>query len=174
MIDLAMAKSPTDRSREFRERRKAQARAALTKAPVPPNYLRRSFAKFVGDRHLDLYENLDAFGVFVDGSQLDEEVQQFRSQYRREKPLDALQRATALVDVFIEAAGELAVLINQHKVAELERAIEAAVEASANLPRGDVAAVKASLAEIDRLKAIRKELSSPRRYTFPAFATLEE
>lgn len=163
-----MVKSPAERSREFRERQRAKAREHMTTVAAPPAYLRRSFADFLGASSLMLDENLDAFGVHIDGTGLDEDVQRFASQYEHEEPLNSLQRATALVGVFIDAAAELATLINRYKLEEIERAIDAAVEASANLPRGDVEALKASFAEIDKLKAIRTDLRTPKRFTFPA------
>lgn len=163
-----MVKSPAERSREFRERQKARAREQVTAVSETPTYLRRSFADFIAGKSPLLDENLDAFGVHIAGTGFDQEVQEFESQHVRDEPLNSLQRATALVSVFIEAAGELATLINQYKLDEIERAIDDAVEASANLPRGDVDALKASFVEIDRLKAIRTELRTPKRFTFPA------
>lgn len=159
-----MAKTPAERTREFRERQRAAERAARLTPPSGANYSKRSFAEFLGDRPLLLDENLDAFGVQIFGS-LGDEVQVFPSEYIREEPLTSLERAIGLVGVFLDAAKELAHLINVYKLEEVENAINAAVERSANLPRGDVEALKASFAEIDRLKAIRTELRKPTRHT---------
>lgn len=164
-----------ERMRKHRERlREEERQAALGLSPVAMNYAKDPFSAFMKDRHLDLYENLDAFGVFVDGTHFDEDPQQFRTQAAPDKPIDALQRATALVEIFIEAAGELATTINEFKLAEIERAIENAFAASAKLPRDDVEALKASFAEIDRLKAIRTGLRTPKRHTIPATTTKGE
>lgn len=160
-----MAKTAAERTREFRERQKAAAHAALLESRKPEPYLRRSFAEFLAHQSLMLDENLDAFGIRFDGD-LATDVQKFHSEYERDEPLTSLQRATGLVDVFIDAAQELACLINQYKLAEIETAIDAALEASSNLPRGDVEALKASFEEIDRLKAIRSDLRKPTRHTF--------
>lgn len=160
-------KSSTERSRETRERQKARARAAITAVAAPGSYIKGSFGEFVGDKHLDLYENLDAFGVFVAGSALDENVQEFETQLARDEPLTPLQRAEGIVDAFIDGARELSELINEFKLQEIERAIDAAIEASANLARGDVAAVKAAFAEIERLKAIRSDLQKSTRHVMP-------
>ena len=164
-----MAMTNAEKVRAYRERQKANAKAALTNAPVPADYVRGSFAAFVGDRLLMLDENLDAFGVQIAGRDfLTTEVQDFPSQHVRETRLTALQRAVGLVDVFLDAAQELADLVNAFKLQEISKAIEDAVTASANSPRGDVAALKAALAEIDRLKAIQADLQKPTRHTEPA------
>lgn len=169
-----MALTNAEKVRAYRERKKARARRQVTTVSETPTYLRRPFSEFIAGKSLLLDENLDAFGVQIAGTGFDEEAQEFETQHVRDEPLNSLQRATALVSVFIEAAGELATLINQYKLDEIERAIDDAVEASANLPRGDVDALKASFVEIDRLKAIRTELRTPKRFTFPAITVKGE
>ena len=160
-----MAKSAAERTREFRERKKAAAHAALLESQKPESYLRRPFSEFAAKQSLMLDENLDAFGIRFDGD-LANEVQDFHSEYHRDEPLTSLQRAIGLVDVFVDAAQELASVINQYKLAEIETAIEAALEVSSNLPRGDVEALKSSFEEIDRLKGIRSDLRKPTRHSF--------
>lgn len=115
-------------------------------------------------RHLDLEENLDAYGVHISGTDLGEEVQAFDTEMRWEKQFTSLERARGMMGVFLDAAKELAALINQYKLQEVEAAINAACEVSANLPRGDVEALKKSFAEIERLKGIRTELRRPTRH----------
>ncbi|WP_127595993.1 hypothetical protein [Nitratireductor alexandrii] len=159
-----MAKSATERSREFRKRQKDAERKALTNPATPASYVKTPFSAFIADRWPDFDENLDAFGVQITGSPLSEELQSFPTQYDREEPLTSLQRAMGLVDVFIDAAQELAHLINVYKLQEIERAIEDAMQESADLPKGDVEALKVSFAEIYRLKAIRSELRRPSRH----------
>ncbi|ADH89373.1 hypothetical protein Snov_2075 [Ancylobacter novellus DSM 506] len=169
-----MAKSATERSREFRERQLQRTKAKLKAAPARPAYLAGSFADFMRGRHLDLYENLDAFGVFINGSSFDEDQQTFQSQVHRDEPLDSLQRATALVEVFTDAASELACAINEYKLAEVQRAIDAAFARAAALPPGNVEALKAEWAEAERLKALQAGLRTPKRHTFPGITTKGE
>lgn len=160
-----MVKSPAERVREFRQRQKDAARSALL-SPAPSSaYLKTPFSEFVGGRHFEFDENLDAYGVRLMGTSLDEEVQDFPSEFEREGKITALERARGLMGVFLDAAKELAETINAYKLAEIERAIDAAIEASANLPRGDVERLKESFDEIERLKAIRSELRRPTRHT---------
>lgn len=160
-----MALTPAERTRAFRERQRAQERAALQTPPKSASYLKTPFSEFIGDRTLEFDENLDSLGIRIMGNFLSEEIQRFPSEFEREEPLNALERAVGLVGVFLDAAKELAELIHLYKLEEVENAINEAIEYSANLPRGDVDALKASFAEIDRLKAIRSELRKPTRHT---------
>ncbi|MAS04816.1 MAG: hypothetical protein CL534_09035 [Ahrensia sp.] len=163
-----------ERKRKARARQKAAIKEAQLQVAQSPDYLQGSFSEFVGDRMFEFEENLDAFGARVIGSELNAEVQDFDTQFSRDEPLTSLQRAIGLVDVFIDAATEIAGVINAYKLEEANRAIEAAVTESANLPRGDTDALKASLKKIDRLKGIQSELQKPTRHTIPAIRTKEE
>lgn len=149
-------------------------REGLLDASKLPNYTITPFEEFVGNRSLEFYENLDAFGVEIMGSELNEATQEFRSEFQRDEPLTALQRAEGLADVFIDAATELAALINAYKLEEVATAISNAEVRSANLPRGDVEALKASFAEIERLKAIQSQLRRPTRHTMATFRAKQE
>lgn len=160
-----MAKTPAERTKAFRERQKAAQQAALTTPRKAPAYVSEKFSKFVCDRILEFDENLDAFGIRIMGTALSVEVQDFPSEHQHDEPLTSLERTIALVDVFVDAAKELAELVNAFKLQEIERAIEHAIQQSADLPRGDVEALKASFAEIERLKAIRSDLRKPTRHT---------
>lgn len=169
-----MAMTPAEKQRRYRERlaRKAKTEAkmklTLRLANEPVTYLGQPFSSFVGDRHFELFENLDAFGIRVVGNFLDEEIQRFDSQKQWEPPLSALQRAEGLVDVFIDAAREIAQLVNAFKLEELKNAIGEAIDRSANLPRGDVKALRQAIDEIDRLKGIQAQLEKPTRHTILA------
>jgi|GEM_PF-5034080 len=169
-----MAMSAAERKRNERARRKAAIKEAQLKAAEPLEYLKGSFSEYVGDRSLMFDESLDAFGARVIGSQLNEEIQDFDTEFARDEPLSSLQRAIGLAAVFIDAASEIADLINSYKLEEVGRAIEEAVTESANLPRGDVDAHKASLEKIERLKGIQSELQKPTRHTIAATQTKEE
>jgi hypothetical protein len=165
-----MALAPGEKQKRYRERQRAiteqRAREALKRAPVRSPYVHGSFAEFISGKSLLLHENLDAVGVIVDGD-LDTDQQAFASQYFRDEPIDALQRATGLVGVFIDAATELSELINAFKLQEIERAIDNAIQASATLPQGDVQLMKQAFAEVERLKAIRTALRKPTRISLP-------
>jgi hypothetical protein len=169
-----MAKSAAQRTREHRQRQKEKMREGLLEATKLPEYANTSFEEFVGNRSLEFYENLDAFGVQVFGSELNEEQQDFQTEFERDHPLTALQRAEGLADVFIDAATELAALINTYKLEEIETAISDAEVRSANLPRGDVQALKSSFAKIERLKAIQAQLQRPTRHTMASYRAKDQ
>ncbi len=159
-----MAKTPAERTREHRERMKAKHRANLLQ-PVPiPAYVQTPFHAFMEGRKLDLEENLDAYGIHISGTDLAEEFQKFETEASWDKPFASLERARGMMGVMLDAAKELAALINEYKLQEIEVAIDAAHEISASLPRGDVEALKKSFAEIERLKAIRFVLRKPTRH----------
>lgn len=160
-----MALTPAERTRAFRERQKAAQQAALKTPTKAAAYVQGKFSEFIGNRTLEFDENLDAYGIRIMGTGLDEELQQFETEHQHEAPLTSLERSMALVGVFIDAAKELSELVNAFKLQEIERAIEHAIKLSADLPRGDVDALKASFAEIERLKAIRSDLRKPTRHT---------
>lgn len=169
-----MAKSAAERTREYRQRQKEKMREGMLEASKLPDYAKSSFEEFLGKRILELDENLDALGVQVLGSSLNEKKQEFPSEYKRDEPLTALQRAEGLADVFIDAANELAALINAYKLEEVEKAINDAEVESANLPRGDVEALKASFANIERLKRIQSQLQRPTRHTLASYRAKDE
>ncbi|MBP2446391.1 hypothetical protein [Rhizobium leguminosarum] len=160
-----MAKTPAERTREHRERLIAKEREKLLQ-PIPaPAYVQTPFHAFMEGRHVDFEENLDAYGVQISGTDLGEEVQKFETEAPWDRSFTSLERARGMMGVFLDAAKELAALINEYKLQEIEAAIDAAHEVSADLPRGDVEALKKSFAEIERLKAIRSELRKPMRHT---------
>lgn len=169
-----MAKSAAERTREHRQRQKQKMREGMLEPSRMPDYAVNRFEQFVGNRLLEFYENLDAFGVDILGTELNEAKQEFRTEFERDEPLTALQRAKGMADVFIDAATELAALINAYKLEEIETAIKDAEIRSANLPRGDVEALKASFANIERLKAIQAQLQRPTRHTLASYRAKDE
>lgn len=169
-----MAMSSAEKMRALRTRRKAEREDARRRPPKSATYIKGKFSEFVGNRTLDLHENLDAFGAFIAGSGLDEEHQTFASQVGREAPLTSLERAHGLQGAFLDAAKEIAELINAFKLAEIEQAIEGALEHREALPKGDVVALKAALAEIERLMSIRSELRRPTRHSMASVAARAE
>src|SRR4051812_48041638 len=120
-----MALSNAEHQRRFRERKKKQREAA---PDLSDAIISRPFSEFIGrDRILELDENLDSLGIRIMGSDfLTAEIQQFESEFIREKPLTALERAEALVGTFIDAANELSTLINQYKLEEIDRQLPTA------------------------------------------------
>jgi hypothetical protein len=170
-----MVLTPAEKQKRYRERQKAAELAAAKATPTKPGYLKRSFSEFVGDRDFPFEASLDAYGVHISGPDfLRTEIQKFKSEYERDEPVTALERAVGILGACLDAAEELSVLINQYKLAEIGRAIDEAIEASANLPRGDVEALKASFAEINRLKAIQTQLRAPTRFVFPSIQVKAE
>ncbi|MER9920919.1 MULTISPECIES: hypothetical protein [unclassified Mesorhizobium] len=164
-----MVLTPAEKQKRYRERLKAAEIAAAKATPTKPSYLKRPFSDFVGDRDFPFDASLDAYGVHISGPDfLRTEIQKFKSEYDRDEPVTALERAIGILGACLDAADELSVLINQYKLAEIGRAIDDALEVSANLPRGDVEALRESFAEIDRLKLIQTQLRVPARYAFPS------
>ncbi|MEW9838099.1 hypothetical protein [Mesorhizobium marinum] len=171
-----MSITEAERKRLSRQRQKEAIKNALRDAAPMGSYLATPFSAFLADCGTLMFEeNLDAFGVQIAGkADLTTEVQDFPSQYERSEPLTSLQRAMGMVDAFTDAAQELAHLINVYKLQEVARAIGEAEKASADLPRDDVEALRASFAEIDRLKAIQSDLRRPTRQTFLAIRSKGE
>lgn len=171
-----MIKSVAERSREFRQRQKAAARQASKAVSAMPAYLKRPFSEsFNHDRIFELDENLDAFGIQIAGTDfLTVEPQVFPTQADHGGRVTSLQRAMGLVGTFLDAAQELSKLINAYKLEEVARAIDDAMQESANLPRGDVAAMEASITAIEALRRIRADLETPTRVTLPSVRAREE
>ncbi|MGX8007815.1 hypothetical protein ACVDG8_001795 [Mesorhizobium sp. ORM8.1] len=170
-----MVLTPAEKQKRYRERQKAAEIAAAKATPTKPGYLKRPFSDFVADRDFSFDASLDAYGVHISGPNfLRTEIQKFKSEYDRDEPVTALERAIGILGACLDAAGELSVLVNQYKLAEIARAIDDALEVSANLPRGDVDGLKASFAEIDRLKAIQSQLRAPTRFMFPSIQVKAE
>jgi hypothetical protein len=121
----AMALSNAEHQRRFRERKKKAREAAPDLSGVA---LSRPFSDFIGpDRILELDENLDSLGVRItDSNFLRTEVQRFESEFARDEPLTALERAEALVGAFINAANELATLVSLYKREEIDRQLPSA------------------------------------------------
>lgn len=163
-----------EKMRALRQRQKAAQEAARRARPRTPAYLKSSFADFLRGRTPELLENLDAYGAHLSGTSLDEEIQHFPTQRDLDEPLTALERAIGLADAFADAASELSLLINQYKLAEIERAIEESIERSTHLPPGDVEAMKAAWAETDRLKRIRSDLRKTVRPTIFSYRSSSE
>ncbi|MCR5857965.1 hypothetical protein [Mesorhizobium sp. J428] len=159
-----MVLTPAEK-RRYRERLAERAKREKLKASPAASLISGSFSEFMGYRTFELDQNLDAFGIKIVGNFLDEEVQRFDGQKEWDPPLTALQRAEALVDVFIDAARDLAQVVNAFKLEEISAAIGKAIDRNANLPRSDVDALKQAIDEIDRLKLIKAQLEKPTRHT---------
>src|SRR2546430_1779162 len=137
-----MVLTPAEKQKRYRERLKAVELEAKKAAPAAADYLKRPFSEFVGDRDFSFDASLDAYGVHISGPNfLRTEIQKYKSEYDRNEPVTALERAIGILGACLDAAGELSALINQYKLAEIARAIDEAMELSANLPRGDVEAL---------------------------------
>ncbi|WP_412033159.1 hypothetical protein ACLIR7_07265 [Nitratireductor aquimarinus] len=142
-----MALSPAEKQRRFRERQREKAKASpdQTKAVTV-----RPFSEFIGNRTLMLDENLDAFGIQISGNFLSEEIQTFDSEKQHDEPMTALERATGLVGVFIDAAKELSELINEYKIEEIDQQM-----------------ASAPAAKRIQLETLRKRLSKRTSHFFP-------
>lgn len=141
-----MALTPAEKQHRYRERKERKLKAAPDLSPVDP----AGFAAFLGDSNLLLYENLDFVGVHIDGSFEDEEHPIDRAA-EWGTDINSLTRATAMVDVFIDAAAELAEKINAYKLGEIDRQLA-----------GDI-----SERDRKRLETIRSRLTRKTSHFFP-------
>lgn len=162
-----MVISEAERKRLYRQKQREIERATIKETKKIPEYLSRPFSEFFKEREFYMFEeNLDAFGIQITGADiLATEPQIFYSEYTHEAPVSSLQRAVGMVETLIDSAKELAELINAYKIQELEKAIPRALETNMKLPRDDIEALKKSISEIDKLKAIQADLRKPTRHT---------
>lgn len=153
-----MAKTRAEIQREYRERKKALAKAERAK-PAPaldPNMTAptRSFAAFLKEREGNLLfpENLHWVGVEVATDLTRETPHLERASGWQDMGLDvnSLTIATGMVDVFIDAAKELAELINAYKIEEIDRQMSGATPAKG-----------------EQLEALRARLAKKTSHFFP-------
>lgn len=153
-----MAKTQAEIQRAYRERKKAQAKAERTKpAPVLDPLMAnptRSFAAFLKDREANfmLPENLHWVGVEIETDLTSEQPRLERASDWQDMGLEvnSLTIATGMVGVFIDAAKELAELINAYKLEEI----------------GSQAAT-ASPVKLEQLEALRKRLAKKTSHFLP-------
>ena len=165
-----MAMSDAERKRRSRQRQADAQRASIQTPPADPDYLKASFAGFLADRHLDLYENLDAFGVFLSGSTLDSKKQEFQSQVVRDDPLTPLERTIGILDAMTDACRELAETVNAYKLQEIAARIAEIEQADLSDPQAKAKA----LADIVRLQKMQDQLTKQVRIAFPQWKVAGE
>ncbi|MGV8832750.1 MAG: hypothetical protein ACOH2N_12310 [Devosia sp.] len=166
-----MALTPAEKQKAYRKRQKDARKKAPDQSTA---FIKLPFHEYVARHGLGMEENLDAAGIHISGS-LEDAVQVFETEADWDSfdtpGIDiktSLGRATIMVGSLLDAATELAGVINDFKLAEVDTAIENAFTASAGLRRDDVEGLKASYAEIDRLKAIQTQLRKQVRRMIPA------
>ena len=128
------------RKRRQRARERGEAKRALLQRDLALPHIVGSFAEFLAERHLTLFETLHAAGVGVFGDLASEDhsgVYPEREEWEEIQgaPLNSLNRATVMVDALLDAANELAGLINEFKLSELDQRIAEAEARSASAPQ---------------------------------------
>lgn len=153
-----MAKTPAEYQRAYRERKKAQERAARTVLrpvldPITSDAT-TSFADFYRSRESVMLapESLDWVGVEIVTGLADEPPKLPKADLWREQGLEvtSLTVAAARMEVFIDAAKELAELINAYKIEEIDRQLK------------DASPVKKG-----QLEALKKRLAKKTSHFFP-------
>ncbi|MEW4399614.1 hypothetical protein AB1J06_13090 [Agrobacterium tumefaciens] len=153
-----MAKTSTERMRELRARQKAQAKAERLKPTPVPNPLiskpSRSFAAFMKERESNfmLPENLRWIGIETEADLTKDPPTLDRAAEWQELGLEvnSLTVATAMAEIFIDAAKELSGLINAYKREEIERQMQ-----------------NASPVKKEQLEALKKRLTRKTSHFFP-------
>jgi len=119
-------------ARERKRRQRARERASgkgfslLSDAARP--HISGSFATYIAERSLTLFETLDAAGVRIVGSLAEEDhvgVYPARAEWEERfgAPLNSLNRATVMIEALLDSAQELAGLVNQFKLFEIDQRI---------------------------------------------------
>lgn len=170
-------KSPTQRSREFRERQKAKEEADRKKAESSHWYVKGDFQTFI-DEHPDWSElslPLDLMGletpVFIDG----EPKTATNLWFDPEDDNDAqfyktMGRADIFVGLLLESATALARFVNEFKLKEIESRIKEIEAAELT----DPAAKKQALKDIVRLNKMRDQLDKQVRVNLPQWKVTGE
>lgn len=155
-----MAKSVTERTRAFRERRRAQLKTA---PDITREFLRRPFSEFLMERTPDFEESQDYVGIDIRGSIYKEE-QQYETSEQFEEPFkgNALDRVTALAEVMMDNAREYCELINEYKLTEIDARIKEIEQADLS----DPTVRKQALADVVKLNRIRARLDKEFRRSF--------
>lgn len=158
-----MALSNAEKQRRYRERQRQEKKAKAirpTEDDLKP-FLKTPFHQFLKERspNIMLYENLHWVGVEVTGNLKSNHPQFERAadwpEWAGVDP-DSLNVASAMVGIFLDAAKELATLLNEYKLKEIDRAMETA-----------------SPADKVRLKYLRKPLTRRTSYFLPVFESKE-
>ncbi|NSZ06503.1 hypothetical protein G6M14_09040 [Agrobacterium tumefaciens] len=153
-----MAKTPAEYQRAYRERKKAQEKAErpvlrpmldpLQSAPT------RSFADFYRERQSTILfpESLEWVGVETTGDLANEPPKLEKADLWKEQGIEvnSLAVAAARMEVFIDAAKELAELINAYKLEEIDRQMQ-----------------NASPVKKGQLEALKKRLAKKTSHFFP-------
>ncbi|WP_105386072.1 hypothetical protein [Neorhizobium alkalisoli] len=153
-----MAKTRAEIQREYRERKKAQAKAEQAR-PTPSidplmRNPERTFAAFLKEREANfmLPENLHWIGIELGTDLTDERPKLDRAADWEEMGLEvnSLTVATSMTAILIDAAKELAELINAYKIEEIDRQMQ------------DASPVKKG-----QLEALKKRLAKKTSHFFP-------
>ena len=159
-----MVKTATERTRAFRARKRAASDEAPD-ATLP--YQQSSFAEFYGENLTDVQIPLDIAGIQAPDfsefdanpksatgaiEQIDIEGGEPGATYAGAK--GAIGRAEIMVAAWLDAASELASIINRYKTQEIDRAIRELEHADLS----DPSEKKRALSEIVRLSRIRDRL----------------
>lgn len=146
-----MPKTRAEIQREYRERKKAQAKAEQAK-PMPSadpiiSTNCRSFAAFLKEHEANfaLPENLHWVGIELETDLTDEPPKLHRHHDWEEIGLEvnSLTVATSMTAILIAAAKELAELINAYKIEEIDRQLKDA----SPVKKGQLEALKNRLAK---------------------------
>lgn len=157
-VTTKMTRKSAERVRRMRERRKELLK---TLPDQTQEYAQHGFAAFIGEDSLIFEEPLDRLGVRIEGLH-DEEFTYHSDSAQGTVSMPALNRATALVGVLIDAATELASLVNAFKLKELDRKIEEIRVSDMSDPEQR----QALLDEMVRLAELRKKLDGEFRRPF--------
>ncbi|KIP99275.1 hypothetical protein RU07_21830 [Agrobacterium tumefaciens] len=153
-----MAKTQAEIQREYRERKKAQAKAVQAK-PTPSidrviAGADRTFAAFLKEReaNFSLPENLHWVGVELEVDLMADRPTLERQVDWEEMGLEvnSLTVATAMTAILIDSAKELADMINAYKLEEIDRQMQ-----------------NASPVKKGTLEALRKRLEKKTSHFFP-------
>ncbi|NDW43669.1 hypothetical protein [Ruegeria sp. PrR005] len=161
-----MAKSSTERMREKKERDEA-ARRALGDATYP--YLRETFSQFLG--HEGNYSNVEiALGLAgIEAPQIEDErdpeafaIEEVIAGVEDPFPgaKGAIGRAEVMIDCYIDAAIELAGVVNNYKRQEIEARLS-------ELESSDTADKATAMKEAVRLNKMLDQLNKQVRRSFP-------
>ncbi|MES0167828.1 hypothetical protein NKJ87_17840 [Mesorhizobium sp. M0027] len=165
-----MAKSALQRKRESLERKRAAIEAmpeATRNLPAEP------FFEFLDKHHngFNVHMALDVGGLPLPDFSDDRNPKSTTGEIERGEYLDygkyqgSIGRAELMVAAWIDAAQELASIINEYK----KEAVTAALSGLENTDLNDPAVRKKALAESARLHKIRERLDRATRVTIPTY-----
>jgi len=168
-----MALTNAEKVRAYRERKKAQREAELRKPADEMGIMRTPFFEFyqqgiTGDFEIPVYlagaeppsfrdDGPAVFSSMLDGLEVP-------------KAPNSLARAEIAVGCLIDAAAELARIVNDYKQSEIKARIAEIEQADLS----DPTAKKQALADIVRLQKMLDQLSKQVRWTFPQWKVTGE